>query len=319
MEPRVTINLRLEEEEPQRLSDVPVNFEELCNAVYRTTGAVQFKIKFRDHVIVNDEQLFTAYLENREDSIEFLIDEDLQSTGYVGSSVENLSKHLAKPQGSGPKLTVTNGVVTKEDLLRIINSMTDAAQAKLVASNREFMIRRQEFYEKDLRKWQEVAFEQLGFQERLLMSITGEVCHSYGINPQVFQDSCRTHARTREVNQALEEMATKTLQAGVELPASLTREKMREVMEYVCNYLDNFLRDNPPRNPADLILLKIREGDEVMKTFGYDENEIATGLTQYGIDTADEWADIRDRLQNVMAKAFNPQNMPMGGGMMPPY
>jgi len=43
------------------------------------------------------------------------------------------------------------------------------------------------------------------------MTITGEVCHNHGITPEVFQNSCRTHARDPDVGQALEEMAVKTL------------------------------------------------------------------------------------------------------------
>eukprot|EP00358_Blepharisma_japonicum_P004933 CAMPEP_0202946024 /NCGR_PEP_ID=MMETSP1395-20130829/8155_1 /ASSEMBLY_ACC=CAM_ASM_000871 /TAXON_ID=5961 /ORGANISM="Blepharisma japonicum, Strain Stock R1072" /LENGTH=318 /DNA_ID=CAMNT_0049646377 /DNA_START=14 /DNA_END=970 /DNA_ORIENTATION=+ len=311
MEPQVTIRIRLEDEEPSTLKEVPISFEELCSAVYRTTGAVQFKVKFRDAVIKNDSDLFTAYLENKEDSLEFLVDEDLQSTGYLGSAVDNVSKHLKGPQ-SGQKVTVTNGTIEQADLIRVIDEMTNVAQRRLLESNRNFMALRQQFYETDENKWKAVVYQQLQEQEGILMRITGEVCHSYGLNPEIFQNSCRKHATVPEVGRALEEMAVKTLQGNVEIPESLTKEKMREVMEYICSYLDSYLNSHPPRNGEDFILFKIREGDEIMKRFGYDENEIAQALVKYGIDTEAEWGDIRDRLNSVMARVFPPQMM---GGM----
>jgi len=106
------------------------------------------------------------------------------------------------------------------------------------------------------------------------------------------------------VGRALEEMAEKTLQAGVELSPDFSKEKLREVMEYICEYLERYLASHPPTSPADFILIKIREGDEVFRKFGYDENQIATALSKYGIDREPEWEDIRQKLQSVMSKAM---------------
>lgn len=301
MEPHVTIRIQLtDDDETHDLEKAPLSLDELFAAVYAKTGAVNFKVLFRDHQIKTLQDLYTAYLENKDHVLLFLVDEDLTSPGYMASSVDT----MYKMKSSGVKLSVSNGIINESDLLLVIDEMTESAKIKLVQSNSEFMKRRQEVYEVDEEKWREISFEQLSFQERLLMTITGEVCAARGINPGVFQNSCRAHSQKPTVQRALEEMAEKTLQAGVALPADLTKEKLREVMNYICDYLEIYLGKNPPTNPADFILIKIREGDEVMKKFGYDENQIATALSTYGIDKEAEWEDIRQRLQSVMTKAM---------------
>jgi hypothetical protein len=61
-------------------------------------------------------------------------------------------------------------------------------------------------------------------------------------------------------------MALGTLQGDGRVPDSLTREKLREVLEYTCDFIENYIKNNSTTiTPADIILLKIREGDEVMK------------------------------------------------------
>ena len=312
MEPRVTIRIQLTDDDATHdLEKVPQNLEELYSAVYSKTGAVNFKVLFRDHQITSITDLFTAYLENKDPVLHLLVDEILTAPGYMSSSVDEMYKMKSTTEG---KLTVQDGTISETDLLRIIDEMTEAAKLKLVESNSEFMKKRQEVYEIDEEKWKQISFEQLGFQEKLLMNITGDVCTRFGINPQIFQQSCRAHSSKPTIQRALEEMAEKTLQAGGEIPADLTKEKLREVMNYICDYLERYLGEHPPTNPADFILIKIREGDEVMKKFGYDENQIAGALSTYGIDREPEWEDIRQRLQSVMTKAMGIDPRMMMGG-----
>ncbi|OMJ71531.1 hypothetical protein SteCoe_30236 [Stentor coeruleus] len=312
MEARVTIRIKLtDDDDSHDLERVPLTLEELFSAVYSKTGAVNFKVLFRDLPIKSLQDLYTAYLENKDNVLTFLVDEDLTAPGYMASSVDSMFK--MKPQTEG-KLNISEGLISENDLLKVIDEMTEAAKNRLVTSNAEFMKRRQEVYEVDEERWKQISFEQLAFQERLLMTITGEICAKHGINPQIFQNSCRSHASKPSIQRALEEMAEKTLQAGVELPSDFTKEKLREVMDYICSYLEEYLARHPPTNPADFILIKIREGDEVMKKFGYDENQIATALSTYGIDREPEWEDVRKRLQNVMTKAMGMDPSMMMGG-----
>jgi hypothetical protein len=312
MEPRVTIRLKLtDDDDSYDLERPPLTIEELYSAVYNKTGAVNFKVLFNDVQIKTLQDLLTAYLENRESVLLFLVDEDLSAAGYMASSVDAMYRH--NPGDS--KLQVSQGVISEQDLLTLIDRMTESTKIKLVESNTEFMRRRQEVYEVDEQRWKQIAFEQLQFQERLLLNITGEVCTQFGINPGIFQNSCKAHASKPAIGRALEEMAEKTLQAGVTLPESFTKEKLREVMEYICGYLEDFLTRHPATSPIDFILIKIREGDEVYRKFGYDENQIATALSTYGIDKEPEWEDIRNKLQNVMSKAMgiDPSVMMRGG------
>ena len=301
MEPHVTIRVQLTDDEATHdLDKVPLSMDELFTAVYSTTGAVNFKVLFRDHEIKTVQDLYAAYLENKEHVLKFMVDEDLSSPGYMASSVDT----MYKMKSHDGRFEVNNGTISESDLLRVIDEMTESAKNKLTTSNSEFMRSRQQVYEIDEERWRQIAFEQLNFQERLLMTITGEVCGRRGISPAIFQNSCRAHAQKPTVQRALEEMAEKTLQGGGELPVDLTKEKLREVMTYICDYLEVYLAAHPPTSPADFILIKIREGDEVMKKFGYDENQIATALSTHGIDREAEWEDIRQRLQSVMTKAM---------------
>ena len=297
----MTIRLQLtDDDETHDLPKVPLSLDDLFSAVYSTTGAVNFKVLFRGHAIKTVQDLYTAYLENKSPTLTFLVDEDLTSPGYMASSVDAMYRMKA-PEG---RLEVNSGVISETDLLLVIDEMTESAKHKMANSSSQFMRSRQEVYQIDEDRWRQIAFEQLNFQESLLMNITGEVCARRGINPGVFQNSCRAHSQKPSVQRALEEMAEKTLQTTGELPPDLTKERLREVMNYICDYLEEYLAEHPPNSPAEFILIKIREGDEVMKRFGYDENQVATALNTYGVEREPEWEDVRQRLQSVMTKAM---------------
>jgi hypothetical protein len=62
----------------------------------------------------------------------------------------------------------------------------------------------------------------------------------------------------------------------------------------------------------EVIVLKMREADEIDAHFGYNELIISAALAKYGIETAPEFEDIRNRLNAVTMKLFNPAGAPGG-------
>ena len=123
MEPRVTIRIQLTDDDATHdLEKVPQNLEELYSAVYSKTGAVNFKVLFRDHQITSITDLFTAYLENKDPVLHLLVDEILTAPGYMSSSVDEMYKMKSTTEG---KLTVQDGTISETDLLRIIDEMTE--------------------------------------------------------------------------------------------------------------------------------------------------------------------------------------------------
>ncbi|CAG9319879.1 unnamed protein product [Blepharisma stoltei] len=301
MEAQVHILVRLEDEEPQELPAVPLNIEELCNLIYKSTGAIHFKVKYRDAIISNTEQLLTAYLENKEPTLEFVIEEELSMPSYIGSSIQNVSQSLRQPK----KLIVSNGVISKADLLALIEEIGNAAQKRVAETYKSFLNKRQEFYSIDEGKWQLAAFEHLQFQETLLAGVLGDVCKQAGINPLIFNTSCRANETDQEVRDSLERMTTKLIQVNVQKPESLTKEVFHQIMEYQSQFLENFLQRNPPRFPADVILLHFREGDELMKIFGYDENEISAAMSEFKFETDGEWEPLRKKLHDAVENCMS--------------
>jgi len=49
----------------------------------------------------------------------------------------------------------------------------------------------------------------------------------------------------------------------------------------------------------EVIMLKMREADEIKLQYGYDELQISTAINHYNIETSPDFADLRERL-NVL-------------------
>ena len=77
-------------------------------------------------------------------------------------------------------------------------------------------------------------------------------------------------------------------------------------------------------HPMEVIMLKMREADEITKQYGYDELQIATAINNYQIETSPDFAELRNRLNTVTQKLFSSAPAPGGPpggmppGMMPP-
>lgn len=64
----------------------------------------------------------------------------------------------------------------------------------------------------------------------LIMSVTTETCQKYNITPQQFDAAAQMYNTDPQVVTALESLAVEQLQGQGEMPAELTKDRLREVL-----------------------------------------------------------------------------------------
>lgn len=307
------------------LPSIPVNYEELLKLVNRETGIFNFHVRLGDAEIASSRDLIVAYLNHRDDRLVFNVDEITPDLGSLNSSSQLMYqsmmdkfKQLASEETKSEEpLQVHDGTLSKEDLLRVVSAMTSYARSQLSENSGKFQERRQEFYGRDEEKYKEIVMEQLQFQEMLVLTSTVDVCTKFGITPDIFDMSCAKHVSDPEVHRALEEMAVESLQCQGELPPALTKQELKRVLTYSCGFINKYVDDHPDMTQIDVIVLKMRESDEVMKQFGYTEAQISVALNQYNLETDPYWEDVRRLLSEVTKKLFKFQGGFPGPGGMP--
>jgi hypothetical protein len=325
MESRVTIKIQFEGGS-KALDTIPLTLDELVAAINRANNFLNFKIKYQNHEIRTTKDLIVAYLNNTEPELNFTVEEAIPAMNYMDTSVQmlyedmiNKFRNMSTQPQSPQRFELQNGLLKKLDLVTLIHEFKDTARVRLMESSRQFLEKRQQFYKVDDEKWKEVALEQLQFQELLLNTIIKEVCDSYGITQQVFETSRMTHIREPEILEAFQEFMNATIQGTGEVPDALTKNKLKEILDHNCTFIENFINHTPNIGPMDLILLKVREGDEVMREYGFDENQLAAAMIKYDLDNDSEFADIRNKLDGIMARAFGMPPGGMGPGMGAPF
>ena len=320
MEGAVQLFLRVAGAE-KPLTPVPVNFEELLKAINKATGVFNFNVKLEGQTLSNSKDLIVAYLNNRHERLVLDVEEivpdmsamDPASQAMFRSMMDRL-KGSEEAQAPEP-MHVSNGALSKPDLLRVIREMSTHAQRQLAENTEKFQAKRQEMYAEE-EKYREVVMEQLQFQEMLILSSTMDICSRFGISPEIFDASCGTHIADPSVRAALENMATEALQMQGDIPESLTRERLREVLTTSCRFLNQYVDEHPNLAPIDTVILKMRESDEVLRQFGYTETQIASALGKYQLESDPYWEDMRETMGRVTSRLFRNQGG-FGPGMMP--
>ena len=112
------------------------------------------------------------------------------------------------------------------------------------------------------------------------------------------------YAQDPEIRIALESLAVEQLQGQGEMPAELTKEKLREILSCSCDFIEKYISDNPKINPMEVVILKMREADEIFKMFGFDELAIAAAINTWELETSPDFEDLRARLNTVTEKLF---------------
>jgi len=176
--------------------------------------------------------------------------------------------------------------------------MSEHMQQQLSESTVKFQAKGLEWYAEE-EKYREVIMEQLRFQEMLIFSCTMDVCTRFGISPDIYGASCEAHIADPSVRAALESMATEAPLMQGKLPASFTRDKLREVLTASCHFTSQYLDEHPDLTPADTMILKARDSDQVLKKFGYTETQVAAALEKYQLNSDPYWDDIPIVLSGV--------------------
>jgi len=309
-ESRVQLLLRVNKQD-KPMPTPPLNYEELLKTVNKETGVFNFRVRVGEAEITSSRDLIVAYLNSREDRLTFVVEElalDLAglnpASQMMYQSMMDKFKQLTTEERDQEPLNVQDGVLSKEDLHRVILTMTDHARHLLSDNSGKFQERRQEIYGRDEEKYREVVMEQLQFQEMLVLTSTVDVCTQFGITPDIFDMSCARHVSDPAIRKALEEMAVESLQSLGDLPPALTKEELKRVLIYSCGFINRYVDEHLDMSPVDVIVLKMRESDEVMKQFGYTEVQISVALNEYNLETDPYWEDVRRLLGEVTQKLF---------------
>ena len=309
------------------MSTLPLNYEELLKTVNKETGIFNFHVRVGTAEIASSRDLIVSYLNNREDTLTFVVEEITPDLGSLNPAsqmmyqamMDKFKQLTTEETKEQEPLHIQDGVLNKEDLHRVIMSMTEHARKLLSDNSGKFQERRQEVYGRDEERYKEIVMEQLQFQEMLVLTSTVDVCTQFGITPDIFDMSCATHVSDPAIHHALEEMAVESLQIQGELPLALTKEELKRVLIYSCGFINRYVEEHPDMSPVDVIVLKMRESDEVMKQFGYTEAQISMALNQYNLETDPYWEDVRRLLGEVTQKLFKFQGgyPPLGPSGMP--
>lgn len=294
------------------LPTLPLNYEELLKTVNKETGIFNFHVRVGDAEITSSRDLIVTYLNNKEDKLTFVVEEITHELAAMNpasqmmyqSMMDKFKQLTAEEAKEEEPLPVQDGILSKEDLHRVIESMTEHAKKLLGENSGKFQERRQEVYGRDEDLYREIVMEQLQFQEMLVLTSTVDVCTKFGITPDIFDMSCARHVSDPSIRHSLEEMAVESLQIQDELPPALTKEELKRVLIYSCGFINRYIDEHPDMSPVDVIVLKMRESDEVMKQFGYTEGHISMALNQYNLETDQYWEDVRQLLGEVTQKLF---------------
>ena len=311
--------------EPKLLEAIPPTYSDLVSLIASgCPGMSGATITWKGNKLDNTKDLITAYLNCRDEEFVFDVEIEEKVMSYMDTAVQSqysdmvnkFKNMMAAPEESKSQEIVAapmeNGQLTKEGLLMVVKSMAAEAREKVLENSKKFMAKRQEFYKVDEEKYQETIMQQLQFNDMLIMSITSETCKKFQVNPQQFDQAAQMYSAEPEVRAALESLAVESIQSSGDIPETLTKDMLKRVLNSSCDFIEGYMTAKPQMHPMEVIMLKMREADEIHQMYGYDELAIAAAISHYSIDTAPDFAELRERLGSVTQRLFS-----MGPGMGP--
>ena len=302
------------------LSSLPVSWDQLATEVHKISKLLTFNILYQGIPLTCTKDLVLSYLNNMGDDLVYEIVKGVSPMADMDEGVQEMYEKMynqfeqmrTSPQVAVEALEIdSKGALTKEDLLKVINSLIDKAKTNLFETGRKFVAKRQEFYGVNEEHYKKVVMEQMEFQEMLIITSTAETITHFGINNQVFEESVKKHSNEAEVRSALESMAVESILGTGAVPDELTQEKLKEILMYSCDFVQGYVIKHPNMHPMDIMVLKSREADEVLKHFNYDEFQVSAAMTRYNIETNPYFEDIRNKLNAVTVQlfGFNPSDI----------
>ena len=301
------------------LPTLPTSWDHLAAEVHKASKYLTFNIMFDGVPITNTKDLIYAYLNNTADELAFEIVKGVSPMADMDESVQVMYEQMfnqfeqlrTSKVAASDQLAITEGKLSKSDLMKVIASLVDKAKTSLFDTGKKFVEKRQEFYGHDEEKYKKVVMEQMEFQEMLILTSTAETTSHFGISHQVFEESVKAYGTDSEVKVALEGMAVESIMGSGAVPGDLTKEKLKEILMYSCDFVHKYAIAHPGVHPMDILILKSREADEVYRQFGYDEFQVSAAMTQYAIETDEFFADVRNKLNEVTVQlfGFNPADL----------
>lgn len=301
------------------LTTMPLSWDHLASEVHKASKYLTFNIMFEGVPVTNTRDLVYTYLNNKSDELFFEVVKGVSPMADMDEGVQRMYEQMYNQfeqlrTSSVPAvdpLTLTDGKLSKSDLLKVISSLVAKAKESLFETGKKFVEKRQEFYGVDEERYKKVVMEQMEFQEMLIITSTAETTNHFGITHQVFEESVKVHASDEEVKAALEGMAVESIMGSGTVPMDLTKEKLKEILMHSCDFVHQYATAHPNIHPMDILVLKSREADEVYKRYGYDEFQVSAAMTQYAIETDPFFEEVRNKLNDVTVKlfGFNPAEL----------
>ena len=311
MERTVPIKLSVNGE-VTNLSFLPVSWDQLATEVHKISKYLTFNILFEGTPVTNTKDLVHAYLNNLGDELMFEVTKGVSPMADMDEGVQQMYEQMyndfeklrTSPGAPSEQLSVENGSLSKDNLLKVIESLIEKAKSSLFETGKKFVNKRQEYYGVDEEHYKKVVMEQMEFQEMLIITSTAETISRYGITNQIFEESVKKFNSDPEVKSALESMAVESILGSGAVPSDLTQEKLKEILMHSCDFVQEYVQKHSNMHPMDILILKSREADEVFKKFNYDEFQVSAAMTKYSIETDPYFEDVRNKLNAVTVQLF---------------
>lgn len=318
----LTVKISIAGAEDKILDSIPLSYAELIRPIIiETPGITKMDVTWNGNLIKDTEELFKAYLNNKQDEFHLVIDIEEKAMSYVDTAVSgqytdmlNKFQKMATQSTEEAKVEApttipnVNGFPTKEGLIALVREMTNLASQSVVENSRRFMVLRQQFYQVDMEKYKAIVVRQLQINDALIIHITQQTCQKFGIAPEAFEGSCQAHGKDPEVKAALERLGYSQLTIQGPVPEALTAPKLSEILNSACDFTEEYLKEHPMLHPMEVVMVKMMEADQIKKEFDFDELEVSAAITKYNLEENPELMQIRTRMDGVTKQLLAAEN-----------
>jgi len=301
---------------------IPNSIEALFNQIVKLSpNLYSFKVKYNGEFLANDDSaLMDIYLNHKGPELNFDVEDVVQPMNYMDNTVQTMYddmfskfKRLNLDTGA-EQLRMANGVLVKEDLLRVLSEISGVIAARNKEALPKFIEKRQDYFEVDEEKYEEIVQEQVQFTEMIALGSVSEVTSRYNITHKDYQNSTLAYRYDSDIVAKMQQIAIETSLIHDDLPEDLSRDRLLEVLSSSTQYLSRYIDAKDKMQPRDTMLLKFRENDFIMREFGYDEFVITAAMAKFNVDEDSYFEDFRNGLSTVFMKLASKGGVPNMGG-----
>ena len=229
--------------------------------------------------------------------------------------------------------------ITKEMLLQILNRSAEASKAVIERIRVEVQKIQQQ---RNLSDDQALQIFQQNF-EHSLDQLIGAIRNQYKVSEKAMDASFKQHQNDKEVQQAIQNMRMLSASApqrgadassgkaiaggssgggaaaGVTIPASLTKDKLREIMTFNAVMLEKELapirkqveairKANPGQqaqlDPQVLMQVQMRISQAVQSRFGVSDEQVMAAVEAHGAKNDPTFKDILQRIASTLSSSL---------------